>query len=360
LKKEKRFRYEYLVIAMLSVCFLFVFAGCGDTLSYKELNKLGNMTVEIVKAKEIALDTGEDVIGFAMDIKIVDNNILVVDPIYSKKCFYFDEKGKLLFKLGIHGEGPGEVAIINAACISGDKIFIVGTRRLNIYDKNTGHEIKTSKKPFRSICNGVFPAADGTIFALSYNRYNKNRNTIYHLDQNGELIHSFSEAEDVPKVFDTYVPQSSLFVDDGVMYQCFNYKYDILMYDHNGRLLDTIKLDSPLYTKPNMRKARHVKRREEKEFRSTFTQFTGIYKHPQGFIAILTNWKTVKKSQILLEFWSDDFNRIGSCEFNKSEDLVHYQDNRLVTLALDNEEQKIEFWDVIFKSADAKQNKNFL
>ena len=343
---------------LFSLCFLLVFAGCGDKVSYKELNKLENMTIEIVKDKEILLDTGEDVIGFAMDIKIVDNNILVVDPIYAKKCFYFNEKGKLLFKLGLHGEGPGEVAIINAACISEDRIFVVGTRRLNIYDKKDGHEISTSNKPFRSICNGVFPAADGTIFALSYNRYNKNRDTIYHLDKNGVLINSFSEAEDVPKVFDTYVPQVSLFIGTDVLYQSFNYKYEVLIYNYGGELLDKIKLSSPLYTNPNMSKAEHVKRREEKEFRSTFTQFSGVFKEQEGLIAALTNWKSVKKSQIILEAWSNDFRRIGSCEFNEAEDLVHYQDGRLLTLSLDNEEQKIEFWKIVFSDGDKKQNKN--
>jgi hypothetical protein len=342
---------------LLTLCFLFIFTNCGEHGSYKELDKPGNLFIKIVKAKEIVLDTGEDIIGFAMDIKILDNNILVVDPIYSKKCFYFDHKGKLLFKLGLQGEGPGEVPIINSACISGDRIFVFGTRRLIICNKQNGREIKTMKKPFRSICNGVFPGSDGTIFALSYNRYNKNRDTIYHLDKNGTLINSFSKAEDVPKVFDTYFPQTSLFVDKDIVYQCFNFKYEISMFNYNGRMLDTIKLNSRLYTKPNLRKAKYVKRREEKEFRATFTQFSGIFQHPKGFITVLTNWKDIKTSQVILEFWSKEFTKIGSCEFDKSKDIVHYQDNMMLTLNIDKDDQTIEFWDIIFESIGKKQNK---
>ncbi len=74
---------------------------------------------------------------------------------------------------------------------------------------------------------------------------------------------------------------------------------------------------------------------------------------------MLTNWKDIKTSQFILEFWSREFNKIGSCEFDKSKDIVHYQDNMMLTLNLDNDDQTIEFWDIIFESTGKKQYKKF-
>lgn len=307
-------------------------------------------SIKIFKKNEIVLDTGEDIIGFVMDIKIEGDNILVIDPIYSKKGFYFTNKGKLLFTLGRHGEGPGEVPMLCAACMTGERIFVFGNYRLIIYDRKTGTLIKTMKKPFRSICNSVYPASDGTIFALSYNRYNKNKDTIYHLDKNGNLVNSFSEAGNVPGVFDTYFPQTGLFTGKEKIYQFFNFKYEISVYDYNGKKIENVKLNSRLYTEPDLKEARSVKRRDEKKFRATFTQVSGFYKYSNGFISVLTNWKDIKTSHTILEFWTSEFIRVGSCNFDKTEDLVHFHDDYLLTIDSDQYGQKLEFWEIVFQS----------
>ncbi len=345
---------KLLKITLVNLILISFFVRCGNENSYSKvshgkLTEQGNMLIRIVKKKEIVLNTGEDVIGFVMDVKITDNNILVIDPIYSRKCFYFNHDGKLLFTSGTTGEGPGEVPMLCAACISGEKIFVFGNYRLNIYSRKNGKEIRTIKKPFRAICNSIYSGSDRTVFALSNNRYNKNKNTIYHLDENGKLINSFSKAEDVPKVFDTFYPQTGLFVDSDKIYQFFNYKYEISVFDYNGKILNRIKLKSKYYTEPNMKKAKHVKPRKEKEFRASFTQITGFFKHSKGFVALLTNWKNSKTNQVIVEFWSNKFNKIGSCEFNENSEFVHYSDDMFITIDVDNNPQKIEFWDIVFK-----------
>ncbi len=61
-----------------------------------------------------------------------------------------------------------------------------------------------------------------------------------------------------------------------------------------------------------------------------------------GFVALLTNWKNSKTNQVIVEFWSNEFKKIGSCEFDKSSEFVHYGNDMLITINVDSNPQKID------------------
>ncbi len=315
-----------LLCAVLLVVLLLSFCGPGRDVTYKEIchstvisDKLIKMEIE----KEVVLKTGDDIIGFIMAFQVLeDGKLLVADPIHARQCYLFDNNGKLLKKIGKHGEGPGEYLNLMAACVSKDRIFLIGNIRVNIFTKN-GEFIKSNRRPFRGICNGAYAGPEGTIYLLSYNRYNEKNDTIYQLDCNGEIIQTFAPIENVPAVFDTFYPAAGLFVDELEIARFCNFKYQVNVYDHYGNNIKNVSFTSPYYRPPDFEKAKVRGHKEEKEYRSTFTQLDGFYKTSFGYISLLSNWKNVNESQNIYELWTKDFERIGYCEHKLTEDEFH-------------------------------------
>lgn len=315
--------------------------------SYKNLSKLkgkAGKLINVKKSKEIILDSGEDVIGMIWSLKFVDKMFLVVDLMRSRSCYLFSENGKLLGKIGRIGQGPGEYTFPRAACISGDRIFVQGGYRIIIY-KTNGDLIKTMNKPFRGIGNGLYPGPDGSVFALCLSRDNRTKKSIFHLDKNGNMINNFSPYSDVPDIFDTFAPQTGLCLENNRIYQFFNFKEEILVFDFAGNKTGSINLSSPFYTKPDFKDAKHVRgHKEEFEYRATFSQIVGMYKFGGGYVTGLANWKDVKNSQYILQFWDKDFKKLGYVDFDAGTILAVHND-MLITANLDEETTKLEFWE---------------
>lgn len=315
--------------------------------SYKDLSKHNTGSgkpIKLIEKKQIILDSGEDVIGMIWNLKIVDNMFLVIDLVHSRRCYLFTDNGKLIRKIGRPGQGPGEYIFPRAGCVSGDRIFIAGAYRINIYKRN-GDLIETKKMPFKGICNVLHEGRKGSVFALSYNRYNKKNHSIYHLDKNGDIIDTFSPIAGIPDVFDTFAPQTGLCVDNTAIFQFFNFKEEISVFDYSGNRIRSIKLSSPFYTKPNFRNAKNVRgHKAEKEYRASFSQTIGLFKYSGGYITELTNWKDAKTPQYILEFWDKDFKRVGYSEFNEGGRVLNVHNDMLITETLE-EETKLVFWE---------------
>jgi hypothetical protein len=318
---------------------LLSFCNADKDVSYSDISALKVDTGKLMplkKEKEIVLDSGEDVIGSILIFKMVDDNFLIGDPIHSRQCYLFDGNGKLLKKIGRSGEGPGEYVNLLAACISNDRIFLIASVRINIYDKN-GEFIKNASRPFRGICNSAYPGPNGGVFALSYNRYNKRKDTIYQLDRDGNLIKSFSPVEDLPPVFDTFFPQTGLCIVESGLFQYYNFKYALSLFDLEGNKIKEIKLSSPFYTPPDFGNANVKGHKKEKEYRATFTQVNGFFKYSKGYVSLLINWKNTKDWQYIFEFWSNDFKRIGYYELKYDDYPLGVYNDRIITANFDKE-----------------------
>lgn len=338
------------LIAIISI-FLFQFCNTEKDVSYEVISATSiesSKLIHLKKEKETILDSGTDIIGHIMVFKMMDDNFLVVDTIHSRQSYLFSSNGKLLKKIGRYGEGPGEYLHILAACISKDRIFLIGGRRINIYNKN-GEFLKTTMKPFLGICNSAHAGPNGSVFVVSYNRYNTNKDTIYQLEKDGSLKKSFSPLSGIPPVFDTFFPQTGLCIEDNKVFQFFNFKYEILQVDYDGNIIKKLKISSPFYTPPNFKKANVRGHKAEKEYRATFTQVNGFFNYTNGYASLLTNWKTRKESKNIFEFWSKDFEYRGYCEINSDELPLGIFNDRLLTADFEGE-TKIIFWK--FKNDD--------
>ncbi|HLP46564.1 MAG TPA: 6-bladed beta-propeller [Candidatus Deferrimicrobium sp.] len=312
--------------------------------------------IALENEKEITLDTGADIIGSIMAFKIIEGNFLIADPIHSRQCYLFDDKGKLMKKIGRSGEGPGEYLQLLTACNTSDRIFLIDTIRINIYSKN-GDFIKATPRPFLGLCNSAYEGPNNTIYILSYNRYNLNTDTIYQLDKEGNLIKSFAPVKDIPPVFDTFFPQTGICTANTRFFQYFNFTYELNFYDFNGKKQEDITLASPFYTPPNFREANVKGHQAEKEYRATFTQVNGFFEYPGGYISILTNWKSIKDSQNIFEFWSKDFKRIGFCELAEDEYPLGVFKDRIISAEFEKE-TKLIFKKIILKSSPLASGKS--
>ena len=299
--------------------FLIGLLGCNQsTDQHTASSDVVSKQVTLEEVDRIALKGVDTVIGYVSGVSFGQDRFLIWDNMYSQSCLLFDMEGHLLKTVGKRGQGPGEHSIINGACISNDRIHLVSTNaRHNIYSIDGIFEISLPK-PFKGSCNSVVCDEDGGAYLLSLSQYSPS--TIYHTNDKGELLNSFSPPErDVPTLYDAFYPQSSLLVDDSVIFQAFNYSNHILKFDKSGNQTDTIVLESPSFILPDHDLARKVHGlKQEKHFRSTFTQLCGIYSLDNAYVTRLRIWDTPESGKDLLEFWSTDFLYVG--EFTVCDD----------------------------------------
>lgn len=352
-------RQKIILYATLVTIF-FLFSACGNSNKvkspYKEKKKFSSVKIadipheklgthfKLKKVDEIVLKSGTSIIGDILVIKLKDNKILVSDPLHSRQCYLFREDGTLLKKVGRYGEGPAEYQIVLAACFSGDRIFLVENRKVNIYT-NGGEFINTLRKPIRGICNGAYEGPNGSFYAVSTNRYNKNKDTIYHLDKDGNLLKTFSELENVPVVFDTFHPQTGLLTDNATnkVFQYFNYTNQLSVFDIDGNKIKTIKMETPFYTAPDFSKSKVEGHKAEKEYRASFTQITNMFKYSDGYVIFYRNWKTIKEGQQLLEFRDFDFKRTGYAFSKTDEKFLTIHNDHLISSKFTESETKLVF-----------------
>ncbi len=103
------------------------------------------------------------------------------------------------------------------------------------------------------------------------------------------------------------------------------------------------------YLTVDFKAAKTVKgHREEREYRASFTQLHGVFKHSRGYLFLLQNWKSVKAPQSLFEMRDNDFKLIGYCELSSEQFPVGVINDKLVTGRLDEDATRFVFWDIIF------------
>lgn len=351
------------ILYVIFVTVLFLFPACrnsNDVKSpYREGKKFSSVKISAIpsqalgkqfnlkKEKEIILKSGSKIIGDILVLKLKENKILVSDPFHARQCYLFRENGSLLKLIGRFGEGPGEYQIVVSACFSGDRIFLVENRKVNIYT-DEGEFIKTLMKPFPGICNGTYEGPNGSFYALSTNRYNSNKNTIYHMDKDGNLLKTFSQLENVPQVFDTFPPQTGLLTDKvkNRIFQYFNYTNRLFVFDQNGNKVETIKLNSPFYTSPDFSDSKVEGHKAEIEYRATFTQIVGMFTYSGGYVLLYNNWKTIKEVQRILEFRDFNFKPTGYAVSKSDESFLTMHNDRLIFSAFTENETKLIFMSI--------------
>jgi len=131
-------------------------------------------------------------IGEILKIKVVKNNIYILDDRKALALFVFDINGKFLFKINNRGKGPGQfirpcdflIDTVKNRIMIGD----AGQRKIIYYD-NKGNYINEIKTQF--FFNSFEIYKNNLFFDLVNNPYNGKSNTLIVTNLNGEISSSF-------------------------------------------------------------------------------------------------------------------------------------------------------------------------
>lgn len=288
---------------------------------------LGNCNNGLILKHSIELNANQEIIPYIYYLKINKGNILVNDFVHSRSCYRFSLDGKFLNKYGELGQGPGEYDVNRAVGISDNQVMIVGFNWFNIYNVDGTYK-KRIRRSGQGIPNLVYSDNSGNFYLYSFNRYNSENMTVLKLDSEGKKTASFSPYnEKLPKVFDTYNPQTNGYIRDDKLYQIFNYDNYVRIYSLTGNLLKSVKLDSPSYVAPIFKDAKDISGQlEELQYRSTFTQYTWFSPYQEGYISVLTCWKDNKHGYNILAIWDEGFNLKKEMNIDESNILDIHND----------------------------------
>ncbi len=287
------------------------------------------------RRQEVQFQLGGEFIGEIQQVKVSSGFLLVVDRFVGQQVYLFDRNGLLVAKIGEKGQGPGEYIYPVAAPIIDGKIYIasIGTQRMEVFDLE-GRYLRS----FSLASLGVGMWRDITVdsqkrlYLLNPTRYTKY--SIVVIDTSGQEINSFAPIEeDFKGVFDTFAPASAFFVDQSNrVYQVFNHKYQIIVRDADGQLKQVLRLHSPFYQMPNYERALKVRGiQNEKEFRATFTQVTGVYVvEPRILVVNLRNWKSTTEPIEVVEFWDFEGPFLARYQVPEGEQLMTVVARQLV------------------------------
>lgn len=259
--------------------------------------------------EEIILQTGNDFIAEIDHVKFLDSYILITDKYTTQQVYLFDKNGYLLHKIGKQGQGPGEYVYPVGSAIINDQIYIISaqTNRIEIYEYS-GKHLKSFVLPGIGIWQDLLVGMSKNFYLLSTTRYKKYSISV--CDTLGRCLTEFSKIDgQFGYAFDTFRPAGGIALNqDGEVYQVFNHKYKVNVFDKNGSRRKLYCFTSPYYKPPDYEKAKTTHgSSNEKNFRATFTQVIGIYVEvPNIFAIVLRNWKTEIDFEDIVEFWNDN------------------------------------------------------
>jgi hypothetical protein len=150
----------------------------------------------------------------------------------------------------------------------------------------------------------------------------------------GKKLNEISEIDEEFKYsFDTFNPPSSFAINErDELYQIFNHRYEIKVFDKKGQALRTIRCSSPFYKAPDYEKAKTVRGIDhEKRFMITFTHLRGIFLLKPDLIAVvLRNWESLDEYWEVIEFWHPDGRFFTRYRVEEDEKLVATRNEYLV------------------------------
>lgn len=245
LKKKRANRYLILCLFLISLKYLI----CEQVESFNKYFE---------KIKDIALQTKNLEIASLREINIdFYNNLIFLDP---KGCqvLVFDQEGKFLKKIGRKGQGPGEFILPTTACISQQGNIILSDarlRRINKYDKNGNFIfsfiISAHHWQPQIICidseDNIFLAG----LTLPYEKNNR-RDWINKYDSKGKYVKSFLAYNTDQEWVASMYPAFGFDMDEkDTIYAVQINKYEISIYDSEGRLLRTLGKPPKYFKEPD-------------------------------------------------------------------------------------------------------------
>lgn len=133
-------------IELFTLSFLIILTSCRPSSTNNQNNRANinlsapvqqdlNMSTFISDIQYVPLETtDENLIGNINQLLLTDDKMIVVDQ-KTASIFFFDHKGKYLYKIAEQGIGPGQYTQINGAAINHKKkeVYVLDRKKVHVY-----------------------------------------------------------------------------------------------------------------------------------------------------------------------------------------------------------------------------------
>ncbi len=296
--------------------------------------KTSEKHVSLSIEKEIFLISEDMPIAQISSIHISDQYIFVTDNYINNQVYQFDKNGKFIRMLGTKGQGPGEYVFPVTAGVVQNTLYVgsIGTMRLLEFDINNGQFQKSfpiEHGPWPKI---VIDKEKKYLYIVHPTRY-----ADYSISQailnTGKTFNKFSEMDDDFKlVFDIFAPASDIALHENELWQTFNHKYEIKVFDLATKNIKRVyKFDSSEYF-PIIKKTKNIKGHDaEKQFRNKSTQLNKLTLLNGNVICVqLRAWNKDGDPKDHLELWQEDGTFLTSFNIPGNERFMSGFDNKLI------------------------------
>lgn len=169
-------------IELFTLSFLIILTSCRPSSTNNQNNRANinlsapvqqdlNMSTFISDIQYVPLETtDENLIGNINQLLLTDDKMIVVDQ-KTASIFFFDHKGKYLYKIAEQGIGPGQYTQINGAAINHKKkeVYVLDRKKVHVYTIE-GNFDKTIQLDF--LANDFICADHSLVFYCDYGRNN--------------------------------------------------------------------------------------------------------------------------------------------------------------------------------------------
>jgi hypothetical protein len=313
------------IITVLVLCVLCL--GCDVEHPTNETEKTPELAqIVLHKQKMVRLEGAADTPAplEITSLQIDEDRLYILDGFKLQQAYIYDLHGKLVKLVGKLGQGPGEYRLPGGFSKTGDRIHLVHQgKNYSIFDLNGDFIHRRSKVHPGAVGNRIYPGPNGTAFVTFYSRATS-RGSIFHVDQEGELIRFFSPLDDEFVLFwDKVSPMGNVFVTEQEIAQVFVHKYEVLFFDMQGKPTAKMKLASTIYNSPDFEAAKQLPRDKQKQrdFARAYTLVEGFYPLGNGYLTVLS-YTHLGPDKLVMEYWDADFKGLGRSIVPNSEKVV--------------------------------------
>lgn len=328
---------RYSIISAFVLCTLLIFQ-CSENKTNQAQSKVSvpfksdSKNIPMIITETINFSGTTNDITYIADFKwLNDGCFSFVDTYFTKQAYVFNPDGALNLKLGRRGEGPGEYESPTGLTYDGNHFYLSSTdSRLNVYDRS-GNFVNMFHLPNSvTISKGLFSLGEDQLMLPVFSRYSEN--SLYVFNNEGIQQKQFSPIDDDFKnSFDTFNPQGGVEIINKNIFQFFNHRFEVMVFDENYKNIEKILFHSALYIPPDYQKAKKINGgKEEIGFRGTFTQFISFKAFSSGYLTVIRAWSSKNAYIDTIEFWDKDFIGIGRFEIPEGETLIGSREDELI------------------------------
>lgn len=318
---------------------LIMLNGCGGTDTKKHVLRKGQASVDeisLIEKDSVQLHAADETkIPVAIyQFQATQNHYLSLE-IMTQHANVFARSGRFIQSIGGPGQGPGEFRMPGGFAQIGNRYHISSANsEYIVYNLDGNFMAEINDLLPGGIPNKIIQAPEDTALVTHYSRYSEDA-TISHITKDGQLLGKFSPPDEDFKVFwDMVHPMGNIIAEESRILQSFIHRYEILIFDYQGNLLEKVSLASPIYRVPDYKEAHRISKKKKRKnrtlrsFNKTHTQITGLFKVGDNYVTQLI--QTSLGDGTVLEVWDNQFMGLGRILIPEGHEVVGSENDALI------------------------------